>query len=290
MPVRLKVELANPLALDFQADYVLYPIGSRGLGDNVIAVWNETTLELVRCYVNNLYNQTQTVTCVNELISRLDVSKYEVLSMTIFSKFFVVALKYNNSNSEPRLKLIVIEQSGTYYNHKYENFEPQLIKFNQNNIFLIMHAIGNKINANGTTTKGLFYIQFKPADPALPPDLDINEVFDDQFCPVSLVSVYRTKFQLYIGSYCPGDKHSVLAGYYFDVGNIKDSRFIRTQISRPLDRSIICANNEFIHLIEMNDGNVYSYSLAFGQPMVYKTSIHSYNVTVIHDALCDSKS
>ena len=42
MPVKLKVELANQVPLDFQADYVLFPLGSKGLGDNMIAVWNDT--------------------------------------------------------------------------------------------------------------------------------------------------------------------------------------------------------------------------------------------------------
>ena len=144
--------------------------------------------------MNNMKDKSQSVTCINAHISRLDISKYKVLSMTVFNKYFVIALKYNNSEFEERLNLIVIHENGTYYHQSYQNFEPQLIKFNQNNIFLIMHAIGIKINSNGTVTKGLFYIQFKPNDPTLPPDLDINEVFDDQFCPVSLTSVYRTKF------------------------------------------------------------------------------------------------
>lgn len=260
----------------------------RGIGGNLVALWNETDFEVLRCTYSS---GNQSLNCSDEGLLKLSLENDEIMEILLVNDCLVFAFRANQTDrpSFGHLKISIIELSGRRVKEQFYDFHPTAVKMQRNSVYVLLHAIGRHPLHRLDT---LYYMQFNPLkDHNLPRNLLPNIEFPEFLCPVAISPDYKSRFVLYITCRCYDSTQTTVVSFNFTVDNIAGSTTASSVFLQSTSSILVCASNQNLFVVDIDTLEL------FIMPQVIvgsrftrvKLPLVEYGVTKVLDCLCETR-
>lgn len=266
----------------------------RGIGDNLVAMWNDSDFILLRCQYTEA---TIDLNCSNDGLIKMSLKNTIIMDLLLVNNLVVFAFKtINPPQVAETLKITIIHINGTVYEKlgQVYTLSPKYVKMQRNSVYVLLHAVGTQDVTNSPLrmTESLFYMQFNPmTDFMLPTSLVKNMDFPDFLCPRAIVPDYKSRFILYITCRCENSSQTTVVSFNFNVNNIAGSQTGVTVFLPSTKDKIICASSQNLFVVNAGALDLFIVPLAFEAARLSKVRLPlvDYGVTAILDIFCETR-
>ena len=260
------------------------------LGDNYIAMFNDTYLQLVQCVPAYL---STNIMCESEFMLGIELKDTRVLDVVLMNNLFTIALdiKKNTTsvtNNDRFLALRVYNITGTLQHETSFDYIPKSVDFLINSNYVIMNVIAQEHSSAST---GLYYTQFNPLkDKHLPVSLLVHFMFPSSLCPQRIAVDYRSRFTVLINCRCQNSSRTTVVNFNLNVDNIAGSQ---TDVPMFFDApvSLLCSTAKSLFVFQPGSVKLFivTFNMNYARFSRIRMPIDEYNVTEVLDIFCETR-
>lgn len=257
------------------------------LGDNYIAMFNDTYLQLVQCLEDNQKSRdpkSHKLTCRTSG-STNSMSDMFVLDMIKTTTDLIIALRHIDPVTNNCSLVVQVRGSGFMVIKLQKTYDivPIGVVFQMNRAFILMHLVARRKDTNKT---GLYYLQFKTADKSLTSQLLLNFEFSQDLTPRSISKAYRKRFLIHIVASHADMQGSNVISYFFDPENIAGSYTMHSFATNNEAFSVLCSSGDMVFMHNWSD-NIFTAFQYSNHNNKHKMPLAEYGIVRVKHAVCE---